>query len=152
MNEVIFSGRMYQIPKASYAQIDDEKILCCRFVVGVKPLSVINSEIDYFSCFATGEAAIKVKSMFKEGCNIFLRGRMRNLVFKDENQTSHYTNVVLVETVEMENSQIEENGKIDIAATTDYKEQEENFLKLMEAGYLPIDEEYYYSIAMKNFS
>lgn len=163
MNLTILSGRVCTVPKLKLLQIEDKSVAMCIFTVAVvdgvfaAPDDVIPMEtnnIDYFECVSFCEAATIINANFVKGSKIVCRGRMKNHIFNDANDTKHFTNVFLIEQAEFgDTAAVFEKGggknkSIELSVVSDLKTIYDTYKKICENGFLCIDEEEYYKIAM----
>ena len=162
MNSVVLSGRVCTIPKIKLLQVADKPVSMCVFTIAVadgvfaadNQALLDESNIDYFECVSFGEAAIMINENFVKGSKIICRGRMKNHVFDDVNGTKHFTNVFLAEQAEFgdTNAAFEKGGgkkkSIELSVASDLKMIFDTYKKVCENGFLCIDEEDYYKIAM----
>lgn len=162
MNSVVLSGRVCTIPKIKLLQVADKPVSMCVFTIAVadgvfaadNQALLDESNIDYFECVAFDEAAIMINANFVKGSKIICRGRMKNHVFDDVNGTKHFTNVFLAEQVEFGDTTaaFEKGGgkkkSIELSVVSDLKMIFNTYKKVCENGFLCIDEEDYYKIAM----
>lgn len=162
MNSVVLSGRVCTIPKIKLLQVADKPVSMCIFTIAVvdgvfaanDSELLDESNIDYFECVAFGEAAIMINANFVKGSKIICKGKMKNHVFDDVNGTKHFTNVFLAEQAEFGDTAaaFEKGGgkkkSIELSVVSDLKMIFNTYKKVCENGFLCIDEEDYYKIAM----
>ena len=162
MNSTILSGRVCTIPKIKLLQIEEKSVSMCIFTVAVtdgvydteKQNLIEQQNIDYFECVAFNEAAKLINANFVKGSKIICRGKMKNHFFTDANQTKHFTHVFAIEQAEFGDtpSAFDKNGgkkkSIELSVAADLKVIFETYNKVCENGFLCIDEEDYYKIAM----
>lgn len=163
MNSVILSGRICTIPKIKLLQIEGKSVSMCVFTIAVAEMRCEfdntdsgKNRYDYFECVAFENAARLINSNFVKGSKIVCRGKMRNHIFADANQTKHFTQVFIIEQAEYGDTETvfdKNNSKkksLELVIAADMKEISELYCKICENGFLCIDEEDYYRIAMSN--
>ena len=144
MNMTVLSGRVCTIPKIKLLQIEEQQVSICLFTVAIvdgvfatQDYKMEETNIDYFECVAFGEAAIMINANFVKGSKIICKGRMKNHIFNDVNGTKHFTNVFVVR-----------KKSIELSVVSDLQMLFNTYKKVCENGFLCIDEEEYYKIAM----
>ena len=159
MNMTVLSGRVCTIPKKKLLQIEEQQVSICLFTVAfvdgvfaTQDYKMEETNIDYFECVAFGEAAIMINANFVKGSKIICKGRMKNHIFNDVNGTKHFTNVFVVEQAEFGDTDAAfEKGRkksIELSVVSDLQMLFNTYKKVCENGFLCIDEEEYYKIAM----
>lgn len=162
MNQIMISGRVFNIPKLRIIQIDGRRLTVCNFTVAVTNGIEENddykaSNIDFFECICFDEAAMQINANFMKGSKITCSGSVKNHFFEDANKTRHFTNVLLLSYVEFGDTAsafyISTNKKkqTDKAIILSYDKIAALFDLMCEKGYLCIDEDEYYRLAMNNF-
>lgn len=163
MNKVIESGRMIADPEITFVPIGNNTMFVSRFCIMVKEDSFSNDDqpedelIDYFECIAFDDAAKKIVDCFCRGTKIILSGILKNHLFEDSNGTKHYTNIILVSDAEFgdtPSAKMRVVGKNandpDKNICVDLRQAEEKFRILCENGFLAINEDDYFDIAIRN--
>lgn len=159
MNSTVLSGRVCTIPKIKLLQIEDQQVSMCLFSIAVvdgvfvpKDYKMEENNIDFFECVAFGESAIMINASFVKGSKMVCKGRMKNHIFEDVNGTKHFTNVFMVEQAEFGDTDaaFEKGGKksIELSVVSDLQMLFNTYKKVCANGFLCIDEEEYYKIAM----
>ena len=163
MNNMILSGRICTIPKIKLLQLEGKSVSMCVFTISVAEMLGENVDSasespghDFFECVAFENSARLINSNFVKGSKIICRGKMRNHIFADANQTKHFTQVFVIEQVEYGDTEsvFDKNstkGKpLELIIAADMKEVMKLYNKVCENGFLCIDEEDYYRVAMSN--
>lgn len=166
MNKVIESGRMIADPEISFIPIGNQTIFVSRFCIMVKADSFFNDDlpeeelIDYIECIAFDDAAKKIVDCFPRGSKILLSGALKNHMFEDFNGTKHYTNIVVISEAEFGDTPSEKMRFVgekkvndpDKKIRVDLRKAEEKFRILCDNGFLAINEDDYYNIAIRNMN
>lgn len=161
MNYTITSGRMCMVPVVSILplKVDGkiEQLFVCKFVIAVPDgASTDKKRYNFFECVAFEQTAKKINDSFPKGAKVVMMGKLVNHMFKDANNTPHFTNILLVEHVEFGDTESAINKmnldvKLpDFAAFADLEQMENAFNAVCEQGFLCIDENDYYNIASSN--
>ena len=129
MNSVVLSGRICTVPKIKLLQIEGKSVSMCVFTIAVAEMCCefdnadpVKNRYDYFECVAT----------------------------------KHFTQVFIIEQAEYGDTETvfdKNNSKkksLELVIAADMKEISELYCKVCENGFLCIDEEDYYRIAMSN--
>ena len=155
-NSTILNGILVSVPKVSIVDLGlgEKKIFVAKFVVGCYDEEHHSSE--FFECLACGNTARILQSEYKKNAEITVFGRLKNFIFKDFNQTGHYTNVILAEQIGDGVHEYEMVEKEIDKETRELYEEYSGYLndcyhKLCENGYLCVDEDDYYDILFSNF-
>lgn len=164
MNTSIYVGRVCTIPKVAVIQLDGKSVLVCKFVIAV-PDGIFDysdksnfkeGEVDFFECVAFGCIGKMISENYAKWSKIVIKGKMKNHRFSDVNNTKHFTNFLLVESAEYGDTEAvlgKTSGKrkpIERAIVSELKELGKLYTQICENGYLCIDEDNYYNIAMMN--
>ncbi len=164
MNKVFVSGRMISEPKMEFISLGSRSMFVSRFCIMVpndtfsaKDLPE-NERQDYFECIAFDDAATKIVDCFPRGSKLNLVGTLKNHLYEDANRTKHFTNVIVVNEVEFGDtmsSQMKVVGKRrkiqpDINIVVDLEDAMKKYDWLCDNGFLAINEDDYYNIAMSN--
>lgn len=165
MNNVVFNGRLCTIPKIRIFQIDGNSVSMCVFTIAVadgifdaKESEGIYSDgnVDFFECVAFNDAAQMINSNFVKGSKIICRGKLKNHYFEDTNRTRHFTQVFVAEQVEFGDTEAvfsKYAGKkkpMELSVLSDMREIHEVYKKICDRGFVCVDEDDYYRIAMAN--
>ena len=161
MNYTMTSGRMCTVPVVSILPLKVKEkvvqIFVCKFVVAVPDgASTDKKKYNFFECIAFEQTAKKINSSFAKGAKVVLMSKLVNHVFKDGNNTPHFTNILLVEHAEFGDTESAINKmnldvKLpDFAVFADLEQMEKAFNNVCEQGFLCIDENDYYNIASSN--
>lgn len=159
----ILNGRLCTIPKLSIIQIEEEQICVCKFVLGVtdhfvdQTVDQSKDDIDFFECIVFEQAAKMINDNFVRGSKIVVKGKMKNVIFEDNNFTTHCTNVLLVEQAEPGDSRMDldtmsHRKTLDLSIVSELKRLEQCYRNIRERGFLCIDEDHYYDIARRSLS
>lgn len=163
MNKIFETGRMISEPKLEYINLGEKNIFVSRFCIMVTN-DVFSAEDmpekdrqDYFECIAFDDAAARIVDCFPRGAKINLVGLLKNHLYEDSNRTKHFTNVIVVSEVEFgdtPSSQMRVVGKKkarpDINIVVDLEDALSKYQELCDEGFLAINEDDYYNIAMSN--
>jgi len=133
-----------------------KQLFVCKFVIAVPDGAPEKKKYNFFECIAFEHTARKINSSFQKGAKIALMSKLVNHLFKDSNNTFHFTNILLVEHAEFGDTESAINKmnvdvKLpDFAVFADLEEMEKAFNAVCEHGFLCIDENHYYNIASSN--
>lgn len=164
MNNSIVCGRIMTVPKLSLIQLDGRSIYACKIVIAVNDGAYEYSDateykenkVDFFECVAFESAAKMINSHFVKGSKIICMGKFKNHIFEDVNKTKHFTNILLIQQVEYGDTQAmlskytSKKKASDISIVSDLKELDDIFDSICKYGFLCVDEDDYYNIAMMN--
>lgn len=160
MNNIILSGRVCSIPKIKLLPIEGRSIGMCVFTIVVSDFSFCdeeneNKKTDYFECVAFDAVAQQISVNFTKGSKIIVKGKMQNHFFTDVNQTKHFTQILVIEHAEFGDTEsvFDKNNKkkpLDMVIAAEMKDVFKHYRSACENGFLCIDEEEYYKIAMSN--
>lgn len=135
------TGRILTDPKLKFINKDGLSTSICRCTVVETSNGKMNN---YFQVIALEDKAEYLSKNFKKNSKIILKGSFKNHIFEDVNSTRHFTNVFLVNYIEiLETRNLLNNISIDI------NKDEEYYHKLCELGYLAIDEDEYYYLSQE---
>lgn len=164
MNNVVISGRVCTIPKIRVLQLGTASVSICTFTIAVVDAK-FNSQneneayteesVDYFECITFNEAASMVNRNFVKGSKIICSGKLKNHYFEDANRTKHFTQVFVVNKVEFGDTEAvfkkySDKKSAELSIVSDLMEIDILYKKVCSYGYLCIDEDDYYKIAMSN--
>ena len=154
MNRTVMSGILVSVPKVSIIDLGEKKLFVGYFVIGC--FDKQHNPPDFFECISFGNTARLVQGEYKKNAEISISGRLKNFLFKDFNQTNHYTNVILAEQVCGADRAYEVVEKDIDADTREIYEEYSVYLadcyaKLSEKGYLCLSEDDYYELAAANY-
>jgi len=164
MNRNTYSGRICSVPKISTIQLEGKRIRVCKFVIAVfdgvfeylDKTDFSEGKVDFFECVAFEEPAKMIFDNFVKGSKIIVSGKMKNHRFSDVNNAKHYTNILLVEQAELGDTEAMLSKISAKKSTTEHtivsnlKELDELFLSVCKNGFLCIEEDDYYNIAIMN--
>lgn len=160
MNYTVTSGRICTVPSVAILPLkvneDVKQLFVCKFTVAVPEYGSGKKEYNFFECIAFEQTARKINSAFSKGAKIILMSKLVNHKFKDANNTSHFTNILLVEHVEFGDTEsginrINLDTKLpDFSVFSDLEQMEKAFSTVCEQGFLCINEDDYYNIASSN--
>lgn len=151
MNYGMFTGVLCTIPSVAIIPIGErDEIFICKFVLCTSENVDGNMQYDFFECVAFEDTAKAVHDGFYKGAKVNVFGKVKNFTFKDANNTAHFTNIVLAEHVELGDnvSGSTETGKVSVIA--ELKEMDRLYKEVCDNGFLCIDENDYYYIALNN--
>lgn len=151
MNYGMFTGVLCTIPSVAIIPIGErDEIFICKFVICTSEYFEGKSHCDFFECVAFEDTAKAVHDGFHKGARINVFGKVKNFIFKDVNNTPHFTNIVLAEHVELGDdiSELPETGNVSVIA--ELKEMDRLYKEVCDNGFLCIDENDYYYIALNN--
>ena len=160
MNYGVFTGNMCTVPSVSIIQTEEkEQIFICKFVICTNEVVEGRRQSDFFECVAFEDTAQAVNDGFFKGAKINIFGKIKNFTFKDANNTAHFTNIVLAEHIEYgdsaaELSDVQKNhsGVIKFPVIAELAEMDRLFKIVCNNGFLCVDENDYYYIALNNMS
>lgn len=146
MNHVVLKGKVSSIPKISFIPTELTDLYVCKFVIEVQT-DQQNQVADYFECISFENIARSLHKNFSKGSNIIIEGEVRNHRFRDSNNTWHFTQVIMVESVKKTSSSIKRSSETE--------SQEENKMNTLysiicQNGFLCLDEDDYYNLATEN--
>lgn len=159
MNIFSISGRVWKVPKTRIININGKSITVCNFTVAIIDDTCEkgvddDKYVDFVECICFNDLALSFSERFVKGSKILCSGRLKNHFFEDYNRTKHFTQILLVSFFEFGDSSKSLVGNVDPEQSSDscFLPEVNNVLNLYsllcEHGYLCIDEEDYYSIAM----
>lgn len=162
MNNVTLTGRVFNVPKIRVLRINGKAVNICNFTVAVAdgiPEDGGNAEhnTDFFECVCFDDTALAINANFVKGAKIACYGKVKNHYFEDANRTKHFTNVFVLYQVEYGDSasvfekNVEKKKCLDMSVQSDLKDVTDLFDQVCDKGYLLIDEDEYYRIAMDNY-
>lgn len=162
MNNVTLTGRIFNVPRIRVLRIDGKAVNICNFTIAVadgisEQGSFSEHNTDFFECVCFGDAALAVNANFIKGSKISCYGKVKNHFFEDANRTKHFTQVFVVYQVEFGDTSsafdknTEKKKSIDLSVISELKDVTDLFGRICDNGYLCIDEDEYYRIAMDNF-
>lgn len=163
MNYIFLTGVVCSVPSVSLVPITGrEPVFTCKLVVASLEVNPETGKRGYsfFECIAFEKTAQKINDCYSKGTKINIFGRVRNFHFKDSNNSPHFTQIVLVEHVEIGETKSDRKGGkdrtgrdkniFDFPIIADLKEMDDLFEKICTAGFLCIDERDYFNIASEN--
>lgn len=152
MNYSLISGSVYTVPKMSILPVN-EKIAITKFVVASSDWVGVGGKTvwNFFECVAFNDTAQHICEKFDKRNHISLMGRWQNYVFSDNNHTKHFTQIFLVEHADY-GDVIKFNrakaGSMDMnPVVSEISDLNESFNKVVEEGFLCLDEEDYCVLA-----
>lgn len=160
MNYSFLNGRVATVPKVSIVPLEAGVMLyVCKFVTAV-PDGIVNEKqemrYNFFECIAFEDTAKKISKYFLKSAKIVVFGKLVNHIFKDINNTSHFTNIILVEHVEFGDTEsginrINLEPKLpDFKVIANIDEVDKLYEEVCKQGFLCVDEDDYYNIASSN--
>lgn len=151
MNYSMFTGVLCTIPSVAIIPIGErEEIYICKFVICTCENVEGKIQHDFYECVAFENTAKAVHDGFHKGVKINIFGKVKNFIFKDANNTAHFTNIVLAEHVEMGDYPKEATETGNTAVIAELKEMDRLYKEVCDNGFLCIDENDYYYIALNN--
>lgn len=165
MNNMILGGRVCSIPKIKVLQLEDQSISICTFTLavvdGVFELNgnegvYSDGKVDFFQCIAFGNSAQMINANFIKGSKIICKGKMKNHFFEDTNRTKHFTQALVVDQAEFGDTEAvfsKYSGRkkpMELSIVSDLKEICKLYESICSKGFLCIDEDEYYKIAISN--
>ncbi|MDD3414213.1 MAG: single-stranded DNA-binding protein [Lachnospiraceae bacterium] len=165
MNNVVMGGRICTIPKIRVLQLGDKPVSVCTFTIAISDAKFeteitkdmyTEGSIDYVECISFDDAASKINQYFAKGFKIICSGKIKNHYFEDANCTKHFTQVLMVNHAEFGDTEAVFNKYSDkkkapeLSIVSDLKEIDLLFQKVCSHGYLCIDEDDYFKLAMNN--
>lgn len=159
MNYGIFTGNLCTVPSVSIIPIrEKEQIFICKFIICTSEIIGDKKQCDFFECVAFENTAKAVFDGFCKGAKINIFGKVKNFTFKDINNTAHFTNIVLAEHIEFGDSRQlatsetakNQQGVINFPVIADLEEMDRLYEAVCEKGFLCIEENDYYYIALNN--
>ncbi|MGO4970510.1 single-stranded DNA-binding protein [[Clostridium] aminophilum] len=160
MNSVTVSGRICCVPKIRLLQMGGKTVNVCNFTIasvdGMAEDELHNSQnTDFFECICLNREAITINSKFMKGSKILAQGKLKNHFFEDGNKTKHFTNVLLLTHVEFGDTASacdrDQNTSLDLSIESNVNDIKALYETVCDNGYLCVDEDEYYRIAMDNF-
>lgn len=163
MNSFNITGRVFTVPKIRILSINGQNITVCNFTVAIiDDLDKDNPDnskcTDFIECICFNDLAMSFNYNFEKGSKIFCSGKLKNHFFEDCNRTKHFTQVLLLTKFEFgdsKNSLVATDKSVssaDISFSPDVKTVSDLFSIMCDHGYLCIDEDDYYRIAMNNYA
>lgn len=103
MNLVIFMGRFTADPEVRYTQ--DNKAIS-KFSIAVNRRFKRDGEpdADFFNAVAFGKTAEFIEKYFHKGMKAVITGELRNNHYTDKNGVNHYSEQIIVNTIEFAES------------------------------------------------
>lgn len=165
MNKTILAGRICSIPKIRLLQLEGKTISVCNFTLGVADgvFDIPSDEdyysqdnVDFFECVAFEGTAKMINENFIKGSKILCTGKMKNHFFSDANFTNHFTQVFVLESAEFGDTEAVfgkysgDKKPSELSIVSDLNRVYSLFKTACNNGYLCIDEDDYYKIAMSN--
>lgn len=165
MNNVVMGGRICTIPKIRVLQLGEMPVSVCTFTIAIINANFdgqirnniyTENSVDYVECITFNEAASKLNRYFGKGFKIMCTGKLKNHYFEDANCTKHFTQVLVVNHAEFGDTEAAFNKYSDkkktpeLSIVSDLKEIDMLFQKVCSHGYLCIDEDDYFKLAMNN--
>lgn len=151
MNYGMFTGVLCTIPSVAIIPIGErDEIFICKFVICTNEYVEGKIHCDFFECVAFEDTAKAVHDGFRKGVRINAFGKVKNFTFKDANNTPHFTNIVLAEHVELGDNITDPPEAGNISVIAELKEMDRMYKEVCDNGFLCIDENDYYYIALNN--
>lgn len=162
MNNLTCCGRVVTIPRIKLIPLNDLTISVCTFVIalyeGLRDESeeYDDTSIDFIECIAFSEVANFICNHFLVGSKVILSGKLKNYRFEDINRTKHFTQIYLVNHAEYGDSssvikKIRESDKsLEASIDANMKSTFDIFTRICESGFLCVDEESYYRLALSS--
>lgn len=162
MNNVTISGRICNVPKIRILKLHQSTVTICNFTVASMDGIADDgdhtlSNTDFFECICFNKEALMVNANFIKGSKISCAGKIKNFHFEDGNQTKHFTQILVLTQVEFGDSatafdkNVDKKKSLDLSINSNLSEILELYDSVVDNGYLCIDEDEYYRIAMGNF-
>ena len=162
MNNFNCCGRIVSMPRSRLIPIDDMMVSVCTFTVAMydgitdDTKEYDDASIDYIECIAFSDVAKFICEHFFLGAKVLLSGKLKNYCFEDGNKTKHFTQVFLVNHTEYGDtlSAYKKFRGVDKAADASIEANIgntlERFKEISKNGFLCIDEESYYRLALSS--
>ena len=165
MNNVVMGGRICTIPKIRVLHLGGTSVSICTFTIAIADTKFdfqnmndkySESSVDYIECITFNDVASMVNQNFVKGSKIICSGKLKNHYFEDANCTKHFTQVFLVSCAEFGDTEAvfnkysEKKKKAEMSIVSDLKEIDDLFKEVCSHGYLCVDEDDYFKLAMNN--
>ena len=162
MNNVMISGRISNVPKLRVLNIDGQSISICNFTIatvddvgedGVHDVT----NTDFIECICFDREASVLNANFIKGSKITCIGKLKNYFFEDSNRTKHFTQMLILSQVEYGDTfavfdrNTDKKKSVDMSIACNLKEILSLYNTVRDNGYLCVDEDEYYRIAMANY-
>ena len=162
MNVVMISGRICCVPKIRILDINGKAVNICNFTIatvnGIGEDDVHdNTNTDFIECICFNREALAVNANMIKGSKITCTGQIRNYFFEDSNRTKHYTNMLVLSQVEYGDTSsafdrnTDKKKSVDLSIASNLQDVLSLYDKVRDSGYLCIDEDDYYRIAMAGY-
>lgn len=164
MNISMLAGRLCTVPQLSLIPLEEKTVCACKFVIAVcdgifdyedeTQTQSMDEKVDFFQCVTFDNAASMINGNFMKGSKIICAGKFCNHKFEDVNGTKHFTNIFLVHQAEFGDTEAvikKFTGKkksSEMTIISDLRELETAYEKVCNEGFLCLDENDYYKIAM----
>lgn len=160
MNVVTISGRICNVPKLRVLKIKEQTITICNFTLasmdGIAEAddhNVFNT--DFIECVCFNSEALALNANFIKGSKINCIGKIKNHFHEDSNRTKHSSHVLILSQVEFGDSlsafskNSDKKKSLDYSITSNFSDILSLYNTVCDNGYLCIDEDEYYRIAME---
>lgn len=162
MNNLTLTGRVCNVPKIRVLNVGGKTINICNFTIavadGLAPGDKYSQKnLDFFECVCFNESALALNANFIKGAKISCAGKLKNHFFEDANRTKHFTQVIVVlqveygDTASVFDKNVDGRKAVDMSIVNDFNEVMALYDLVCDHGYLVIDEDDYYKIAMDNY-
>lgn len=162
MNNVTLSGRVCNVPKIRVLKINGKNISICNFTIAIMEGLPENgmyssSNTDFIECVCFNSEALAINANFIKGSKITCIGKIKNHFFEDSNRTKHFTNILVLSQVEFGDTasafdkNVDKKKAVDLSISSNITDVLALYESVCDNGYLCIDEDEYYRIAMENF-
>lgn len=103
MNLTLMVGRLTADPEVKYTQ-DKKTIAKFSLAVNRRFKKEGEADADFFNCVAFGKTAEFIGKYFSKGMKAIVTGELRNNHYTDNNGVKHYSEQIIVNTVEFAES------------------------------------------------
>ncbi len=162
MNNVMISGRICCVPKIRVLNINGKSINICNFTIATvddvgENDSHDSTNTDFIECICFDKNAITLNANFINGSKIACIGKLKNHYFEDSNRTKHFTQILVLSQVEFGDTMsafdrnTDKKKSVDLSIASNLKDILSLYDTVCENGYLCVDEDEYYRIAISNY-
>ena len=164
MNCFFVTGNIITVPTSTFIRGESKEIYIVKFCLSVSDsymsLNVKGNEeqecdYNFFQCVAFGDVGKQIVECYDRGIRVSLQAIVHNFLFKDSNGTPHCTDILLVNQIECTDSSsgfkiATRRKNINKVLVDEISHIEEVFKKICDQGFLCINEDDYYNIAISN--
>lgn len=164
MNCFFVTGMIITEPSSTFLRTkSSEELFMVKFCLSVAN-QYLNLEkkddsapkYNFFQCVAFGDVGKKIVECYVKGIRVSLQALIHNFLFKDSNGTPHFTDVLLVNQIECVDDSnaifkiASKRKSINKVLVDEISSIEKEFEEVCELGFLCINENDYYNIAISN--